>query len=102
MRDRITLKVIARTADDIGGFSRADTMGDELYAYVTPAGAREVWRYQQIDKRVDYTVFLRYRSDIVRGMTILWNGLELYVIGAQETDHRKNYMQLDCVVGAPL
>lgn len=100
MRDRVTLKVLARTPDDIGGFTRADTTGDTIWAQVIPAGSREVWKYQQIDKRVDYTVFCRYRSDVTRGMTLTWDGKELYVEGVQELDRKKVYMQLDCVVGA--
>ena len=100
MRDRVTIKVIARVADDIGGSERADTTGDTIWAQVIPAGAREVWRYAQIDKRVDWTIFCRYRADLVRGMTLEWDGKSLYVEGAQPLDTKKVYMQLDCVEGS--
>lgn len=103
MRERVTLVGVARTADDIGGTERAEdvtpTDANTFSAQVIPAGAREVWKYQQIDKVVDWTIFCRYRSDLVRGVSLLWNGRRLYVQGSQTLDSTARYLQLDCQEG---
>lgn len=103
MRDRVTVVGVVRTPDDVGGVSRVEdttpTSDNTFSAQVIPAGAREQWKYQQLDKVVSWTIFCRYRADLARGVSLLWNGKRLYVEGCQMTDNLNRYLQLDCAEG---
>lgn len=72
MRHRIRLKNKVRNPDGAGGFERADTAGDTIQAAIETLSAREVTRYQQLQKNVTHRLTVRHRSDLKHGQTVTW------------------------------
>lgn len=97
LRHRLLIKTIVRTPDGGGGYARADTDGETVWARVSTAGAYEANTYAQLQQRVTHKAIIRYRSDIAQGQTVVWQrpaahggDLSLYVesVVDADLDHR--------------
>lgn len=102
MRHRVTIKVINRQEDELGGFVRADTAKDPIWASIEPATPREVYAYSQLQQRVTHRMTVRYRTDIRQGMTLEHDGTEYYVTGVTNPDKRKRFLEVMCREGGSL
>lgn len=93
MRHRLRIKLIRRTEDAGGGYSRADVDGPTVWARVDTVGALEANTYAQRQERVTHKALIRWRSDVTQGQTVVWvrpashgGELPLYVVSAVDAD----------------
>lgn len=113
LRDEITLKVIVRTPDGGGGFTRADTdetddlnPGNKIWASMTPyngiiGAGQEVFREGQLQPRATHKAIIRYRNDVKQGQYFVFDGRDFYIMYARDPDERKEYLHLYCREGGP-
>ncbi len=91
MRHRLAIKEIVRTEDEGGGFARADSDGDVIWARISIVGKLEANTYSQLQERVTHKAFIRWRDDIRQGQTVIWkrtgrDDLPLYVVTSVDAD----------------
>lgn len=93
MRHRLALKVITRVPDGGGGFARADTPGDVVWARIETVGALEANTYAQLQQRATHKALIRWRADVAQGQTVIWmrptlsgGNLPLYVLAVRDAD----------------
>lgn len=86
MRHLVTIKNVVRTEDDGGGFARADTDGDSVWADIQPLSASEVFRYKSLDQEITHVLVTRAHSGIKQGVTITYGSRSFYVLTVVDED----------------
>ena len=99
MRHRIDVYTVVRTPDAIGGYTRADTLLGTYWANVITISATELWKFEQIDKRVSHVIYMRFQSGIERGQKVVWGAKELYIVGVVNMENRNRYLEVTVTEG---
>lgn len=73
--------------------------GSPCWAKVDGIKAKERYLAQQITDSTDYTVWIRWRSDITTAMRIKWGARYLNILGIPDNQRRGLFLALFCTEG---
>lgn len=96
LRHRVTLEAPIDTPDDAGGFSRSFTTVADLWARITPGGAREDFVEQRAEQATSHVVTIRWRSDVTKDMRFVFRGRKLRIQSAVDPDERRRFLICQC------
>lgn len=96
LRERIAVQRVSNTRDAIGGLTESWSEIASVYAKVEPANAREQFVREQVNASGDWTVYTRYLTDILPADRIVWRSRTFQVVGIQNTDLRRRFMEISC------
>lgn len=96
LRERVTVQRKSATRDAIGGIIETWATLATLWAKVEPKSAGEQYRRQQIQAAADWTVTIRYRTDVAPADRLRWRGHEFEIVGLINTDMRRQFLELSC------
>lgn len=72
---------------------------DEVWSSVEPLTGREFWAQQQIQSEITVRFRIRYRSDILNGMRILYNSAYYMIKSIIDPLEKHEELQLMCSEG---
>lgn len=101
MRARVIIQSESKTADTAGGYALAWTDVATMWCSVEPAGGREIWQAQQLQKNVSHKITTRYRSDVTTANRLLWGTRAFNVRSVVNVSERGRYTLILADEGAP-
>ena len=80
LRDKVTLRRKAETADGMGGFTETWSDMGTAWAKVTSVRGKELMEALQLQGELTHKVFMRYRADVDEANQITWRGRTLKIV----------------------
>lgn len=99
MRERVTLQQESSTTDGGGGYALGWTDVATVWAKMEPVGGREQIEADKLQGVLDYRVTIRYRSDVVPGMRLVWNSKNFNIRAVVCEEERERFLTLTCDTG---
>lgn len=96
LRHRVTLEAPIDAPDGAGGFSRSFAPVAELWARITPSGAREDFIEQRAEQTTNHVVTIRWRDDIAKDMRFVHCGRRLRIQSSVDPDERRHFLVCQC------
>lgn len=96
LRQRITVQSATRTTDEGGGHTTTWADLASLWANVEALGGSERYAAQAVEGVADYTVTIRYRSDVTRLNRVLFGDRTLAIRAAFDPDSSGRMLVLLC------
>jgi|688.fasta_scaffold171439_2 SPP1 family predicted phage head-tail adaptor len=99
MRERVTLQQESNTADGYGGQVLAWSDVATVWAKVEPLSGREQIEADKLQGVVNTRITIRYCSDVVPGMRLVWNSINFNIRAVICEEERDRFLQLTCERG---
>src|SRR5262245_19417955 len=96
---RITLERITTTRDGAGGATEQWSTYATVWAKVTPKTGRERDNAMRNEAVAEYTIEIRYRSDIRTSDRIGWRGRKFNISFPKNAGPREIFLEIDAVLG---
>lgn len=96
LRHRVTLEAPVDAPDGAGGYTRSFTPSANLWARITPSGAREDFVEQRAEQAVSHVVTIRWRDDVTKDMRFVHRGRRLRIQSAFDPDERRRFLVCQC------
>lgn len=99
LRERITVQ--RRTTDPATKAVTWPTVAANVPASVLPASTRELLQAQAMSASVQYSVTIRFRTDVTQAMRVLWRSVVLQIHSVVDPDGRRRELKLLCEATNP-
>lgn len=99
MRERVTIEQETATPDGYGGYANTWATVATVWAKVEPLSGREQIEADKLQGVVNTRVTIRYRSDVVPGMRLVWGSRNYNIRAVISEEERDRFLQLTCDVG---
>jgi SPP1 family predicted phage head-tail adaptor len=99
MRERVVVQSMTTVADGGGGLTETWATFQTLWARVAPVSGREVEASGRLTSVETYLIYIRYRTDILTGMRIIWNGKTLNIRSVDNRDEHREFLTMECESG---
>jgi SPP1 family predicted phage head-tail adaptor len=96
LRHRVRLEAAVDAPDGAGGFARSFTPIANLWARITPSGAREDFVEQRAEQATTHIVTIRWRGDVTKDMRFVHRGRRLRIQSAFDPDERRRFLVCQC------
>lgn len=96
LSEEITLEAPYSQSDGAGGETVTWTPIATTHARIEPAQAREQIEADRLDGFVSHRVLMRYRTDLLGGMRILYRDRILRVLVARDLDETRRFTMALC------
>ena len=97
---RVTLQVATVTRDALQEDIKTWAKHAEVWARVEPLRSKEWFAAGQMHVGADYRVTIRWRSDLVSTMRVVWRGQPLEIVGIPiDVNGRRENLELMCSSG---
>lgn len=96
LSEEITLQSPQSVSDGAGGETVSWLSFATTYAWIEPAQGREQMEADRLDGFVTHRVMMRYRTDLLGGMRILYRDRLLRVLLARDFDNARRFTMALC------
>lgn len=97
LRDRVQLQRKDMVSEAEGGHAITFVPLATVWARVTSLSGGEAERADARTARISHTVVVRHRTDVSAGDRIIYRGISLEVISANDLNGRRAYLSCRCV-----
>lgn len=101
MRHKITLLSVTRTPDSGGGNKRQDVEIADVWAEIKALSDGEIYRYEKLEQSITHLIAIRYRPDVVAGMTLRFDDRKFYIQSVVRVEEKNEFLQLRVREGGP-
>lgn len=102
LRERATLLHRTLADDGMGGATQTLTTYATVWAKIEAQSGGERGEAMRTEAFRQYSVVIRYRSDIADTDVIRWRGRDMNIRSKRDDGPRPLYMELECEMGARL
>ena len=99
MREKVTIEREIGVSDGQGGKSLIWQLVARVCARVEPLRGREALQAMQVQDSQLYRVTIRYRSDVVPKMRLVWGARTLNIRAVANLDEHRIYLELTAEAG---
>jgi SPP1 family predicted phage head-tail adaptor len=99
MRERITIQVIAQTADGQGGYSDAWSTFATLWAKIEQVSGKEAYQAMQIESPAVYKMTIRYIAGVTTKHRVLFGTRTFNINRVNNINEADEYIELYATEG---
>lgn len=101
LRRRVTIELPVETPDGAGGRTVVWSPLAAVWAEIHPQKAHERVNAHQIEARTTHIIRVRYRSDVLPTMRVVFGTRVFAIHGVLDDGERRRYLNLFCEEDAP-